>query len=519
MTIAELFAKLGIDFDAKGFKKADEWLTSLKDKLVSLATSRAWGFIKSSLEEITSGADNVVKESQKLGVGIEELQELGYAADQSGSSLSGVSGALKIFSRKLGESKKGGGEFKKTLRELGISMNQIKGESLDQNLELIAEKISKLPDGYKKSQIAQQLFGRSGTELIPLLNAGQKGIVELRNEARELGIVVGGESAKAMEEFRDDQDRLNASLKGIKTQIISALIPTLSKLLKSLLGWIKANREWLKQKIERAVKLLVKALILLGKVISMVAKSLDWLGERMGLVAIAVGSLTVAFIILKRQAIQAAIQSAIAWTAAMAPVVLWGLVIAGVLLILEDLYHAFTGGESVFKNMYLAAKHWIGDKLMRLLKGAKILVQRFLGQETDDEKEIRLMHEDADKKQDTRVVANLRQGKGFVQDLNQGLIKTLSDTMSGRLAGGPRTLRQKLDIARAVGREYIPTDSMAFKMLGKMGSMQNQTTINVTVPPGTDAHGVAGTVRKEMDGWFKQTLRTAQSGTGTGGTP
>jgi hypothetical protein len=38
------------------------------------------------------------------------------------------------------------------------------------------------------------LFGRSGANLIPLLNQGSEGITELEQKARELGVTMGEEA-------------------------------------------------------------------------------------------------------------------------------------------------------------------------------------------------------------------------------------------------------------------------------------------------------------------------------------
>ena len=47
-----------------------------------------------------------------------------------------------------------------------------------------ADKFKGLPNGVDKTAIALKLFGRSGKDMIPVLNLGSKGIQELQKKSR-----------------------------------------------------------------------------------------------------------------------------------------------------------------------------------------------------------------------------------------------------------------------------------------------------------------------------------------------
>lgn len=67
---------------------------------------------------------------------------------------------------------------------------------------------------------------------------------------------------------------------------------------------------------------------------------------------IAVASLGLAFLLLGRQAVAAGIKAAISWALAAAPFLLVAALIAIVFLLLEDLYQALTGGDSVIGDAW-----------------------------------------------------------------------------------------------------------------------------------------------------------------------
>ncbi|MDV7396821.1 hypothetical protein RZS08_35815, partial [Arthrospira platensis SPKY1] len=83
--------------------------------------------------------------------------------------------------------------------------------------------------------IAQELFGRSGAKLIPLLNSGADGLEALRQEAEELGLVIGGDAARAAEQFNDSLTRIDAVRRGLFNGIAQQLLPTLNALTDTLL--------------------------------------------------------------------------------------------------------------------------------------------------------------------------------------------------------------------------------------------------------------------------------------------
>lgn len=61
---------------------------------------------------------------------------------------------------------------------MGIKVQDANGnlKSSDQLLKEVAGKFAGYQDGAAKAALAQELFGRSGAELMPLLNAGAEGI-------------------------------------------------------------------------------------------------------------------------------------------------------------------------------------------------------------------------------------------------------------------------------------------------------------------------------------------------------
>lgn len=182
-----------------------------------------------------NAADELSKLSQKTGVAVERLSELGYAAKLSDVTTEGLATGLRQLAKSIDEGAKG-------FERIGVATRNSDGtlRGTDDVLLDVAESFSTLADGAAKSALAQELFGRSGADLIPLLNAGRAGLAAYADEARRAGVVISGETARAAEEFNDNMTRLRANLEGLATVFSAQLIVPLGKVTTSLLDASRA---------------------------------------------------------------------------------------------------------------------------------------------------------------------------------------------------------------------------------------------------------------------------------------
>ncbi|MFP3938352.1 MAG: hypothetical protein ACLFVW_08415 [Phycisphaerae bacterium] len=94
------------------------------------------------------------------------------------------------------------------LAELGLTFGDLDGLSPEEQFKLLAERISRVADPTRKAALAMMLFGRSGTNLLPMFERGAACIQQLREEARQLGLTMPGKDAATAERFTDALDRM-----------------------------------------------------------------------------------------------------------------------------------------------------------------------------------------------------------------------------------------------------------------------------------------------------------------------
>lgn len=184
------------------------------------------------VKQVAAMGDAAAKAAGRMGTTAETVQELKHAAELSGSSVEDVEKAFVKLAKNANDTTKGIGTAKDAFRDLGISVTDA-GGSLKSNETLFmetAQAISEMENQTQKVAFAQEIFGKSGTKLIPMLNAGAEGIAAMREEARELGIVMSNDAAATSERFNDTLDKLNKSFEGVKVSVGVALLPAFTKL-------------------------------------------------------------------------------------------------------------------------------------------------------------------------------------------------------------------------------------------------------------------------------------------------
>lgn len=149
--------------------------------------------------------------SEKTGVSVEKLSEFAHGAKLSDVSIEELSGGLRKLSTNMAEaSTNGTGQMAEAFRALGTSVTDSNGKLRDTAsvFEDLAGKFAGAKDGPEKAAIAVQLLGKSGSDLIPLLN----GLSQTSEEARRLGLVMSKDAADNAKLFNDEMARMSTTL-------------------------------------------------------------------------------------------------------------------------------------------------------------------------------------------------------------------------------------------------------------------------------------------------------------------
>lgn len=174
-------------------------------------------------------ADDMSKLAQRTDISTESLSGIKLAADLGGSSMDGFARSVAALSRNMLTAAQGTKEQAEVFKALGIELLDTDGKlrSTESVVRDVADIFATLPDGTTKAALAMRLFGKSGSEIIPLLNGGSKGLDEFQARAERLGLVISGQTAKAAEEFNDNLEVLGLFATAVGNSISKDLLPSL----------------------------------------------------------------------------------------------------------------------------------------------------------------------------------------------------------------------------------------------------------------------------------------------------
>jgi len=219
----------------------------------------------------------------RTGVSVEALSELGYAAQQSGSSLEDVEKAIRIMQRTITGAVNGSDQAAQALERVGLSAEALASLKPEQQFAAIAAALQGIQDPTQRAAAAMGVLGKSGTALLPM--AADLGA--LRAEARRLGVVMSGGQAKLADDLGDAFDRVKASLQGVANAVGTALAPVLLDLAGTVTGFLVGFRAWVSQNQGLVVTILTVGAAVAGVGIGLIALGMAVSGVSAGIGALA----------------------------------------------------------------------------------------------------------------------------------------------------------------------------------------------------------------------------------------
>lgn len=180
-------------------------------------------------------ADDLNTLASTTGLSTKQLQEFQYASELIDVSVDTLAGALKKTTSSMASAQDGTGATAEAFKKLGVSVTNADG-SLRNNNDVFNETIRALAsvgNETERDALAMQIFGKSATELNPLIEGGIDTLEQMSKQANELGLVLSQEALDGANAFNDQLDILKANgqktFQVIGTEIAGQLAPAMEK--------------------------------------------------------------------------------------------------------------------------------------------------------------------------------------------------------------------------------------------------------------------------------------------------
>ncbi len=194
-------------------------------------------------KQAIDAADHIFDMSQKTGLSAEFLSSVGHIARQSGSDLDSLAAAATKMSKSAVEAASGSAEQALTYKALGVAVKDAQGHmrSTEQLFVDVTRSLASMGEGTTTTALAMRVFGKSGAEMIPFIQAFGGNIDKAKAKAQELGILVSTDMAKRADEWNDSLESMSAMLKGFGNDLAWTLL-VITDYFKKSAGWLQINR-------------------------------------------------------------------------------------------------------------------------------------------------------------------------------------------------------------------------------------------------------------------------------------
>ena len=240
MNVFDLFAKISLDTKeyTDGLNSASSETSSFGSNLTStletaaVAGVAALGALAVSAAKVTGDTakygDEIEKNSQKVGLSYESYQKWDYAMQIAGTSMNDCTTGLKTLTNKFDDALKGSDSANEAFERLGLSVEDMSDWSREDVFDAVVRSLQNVEDETDKAAIANDLFGKSGQNLMPMFNSTNEDLDALMQTAEEYGFIMSDDMVEASADYQDSLLTMKKTMTGVRNSIAGKFIPVLT---------------------------------------------------------------------------------------------------------------------------------------------------------------------------------------------------------------------------------------------------------------------------------------------------
>jgi hypothetical protein len=190
---------------------------------VGVAALGILGSLTAMANSSAKSAGEVAKLKRETGLTSIEASKLRAIGERLNIDTDALSKSFGILSKSLESTHP-------SLAKYNIEVVKAKDGHIDMEATLgkVADRFKAMPDGVEKTALSMDIFGKSGKDMIPLLNQGSAGLKAMGDEAAKLGLVFDDKALAAAKRYSLAQKDLTENVEGLKNKIGVAFLPILA---------------------------------------------------------------------------------------------------------------------------------------------------------------------------------------------------------------------------------------------------------------------------------------------------
>lgn len=209
--------------------------SALKAFAAAEAVRQMVGFVHAAIDV----GDQLDDMSTRTGIAVSELGKYTVAAELGGTTMDSVAKSINKLNKNLIDADDGTGTAAAAFRALNINIRDSSGQlkGADDIITEVADRFHKFPDGPTKAALAMAIFGKSGTDMIPMLNDGSEAI-------KKYGLVIDKDFTTAAHGFNDRLTLMGVGVKQLGIDMAKIMLPALNDAIDQIKGVTNTKSLW-----------------------------------------------------------------------------------------------------------------------------------------------------------------------------------------------------------------------------------------------------------------------------------
>ena len=218
--------------------------------------------LKDLMTEGPAYADDILTMASTTSLATDTLQELSYMSGLVDVDVNTVAGSMKKLTKNMSSAKGGTGTAAEAFARLGVSVTDMNGNLRD-NEDVFydtIEALGNMENETERDAVAMDIFGKSATDLNPMIEAGGDQLKAFAQEAHDMGYVLDDEALGALGKVQDSFDRFDQKMVAVKNTVAAGLAPAIEQGMKRIQDVLnRINWKQVGDKMGKAFEKLIQA--------------------------------------------------------------------------------------------------------------------------------------------------------------------------------------------------------------------------------------------------------------------
>nr|DAE75068.1 MAG TPA: tail tape measure protein [Caudoviricetes sp.] len=193
--------------------------------------------------DVAEAGDAIDKTSQKIGISAESYQEWDYVFQRCGADVNNLQTGMKKLSGVITDAAGGSDSAAQKLSAVGLSIEGLNGKSQDEQLSIVIAALQDMESGAARTAAANDLLGKSATDMAAVLNMTAEETDALKQEAQDYGMVMSNDAVAASAAFEDSLTRMQGTIGGLKNRMVGELLPGITMIMDGLSDLVAGNEQ------------------------------------------------------------------------------------------------------------------------------------------------------------------------------------------------------------------------------------------------------------------------------------